>query len=80
MATLTPADETAWAELEWDSIRTLLAVELIRRSFGVDVSVDELLRVTSDGGGDVRDAAALVARWFTALVSLLFDVPPPSFD
>jgi hypothetical protein len=35
------------------------------------VSVDELLRVTSDGGGDVREAAALVAR-FAVAPSLFF--------
>lgn len=55
-------DDEAWAELEWDSIRTLLAVNLIKLHFHVDVSVDELLSITANGGGNLRDVAALVMR------------------
>jgi hypothetical protein len=46
---ITSHDDDQWVGLEWDSIRTLLAVNVIRMHFHADVSIDELLRITADG-------------------------------
>jgi len=62
VASLTSADEEEWTKLGWDSIQTLLWVNLIRQRFHVDVAVDAMLHITESGGCDIHQVSTLVHR------------------
>ena len=57
---LTPEEESAWAQIGWDSIRTLQAVNSFKRHFGAQVSIDALLRITLKPRADLVEVADLV--------------------